>query len=110
MSYHRALAPAGSLAVIAAVAAIMSVPARHALPAVSVRGADLGIHKFRHVIVIMQENRSFDSYFGSCPGATTGQRRPGHPHRGSDCRTAQTPRRRRGLQRSGLMSVLVIRE
>jgi phospholipase C len=33
--------------------------------------ADLepGIHKIRHVIVIMQENRSFDSYFGTFPGA-----------------------------------------
>ncbi len=29
-----------------------------------------GIHKIRHVIVIMQENRSFDSYFGTYPGAT----------------------------------------
>jgi phospholipase C len=28
-----------------------------------------GIHKIRHVIVIMQENRSFDSYFGMFPGA-----------------------------------------
>ncbi len=27
------------------------------------------IHKIRHVIVIMQENRSFDSYFGTFPGA-----------------------------------------
>ena len=27
-----------------------------------------GIHKIRHVIVIMQENRSFDSYFGTYPG------------------------------------------
>src|SRR5947209_1626661 len=27
------------------------------------------IHKIRHVIVIMQENRSFDSYFGAYPGA-----------------------------------------
>jgi phospholipase C len=27
------------------------------------------IHKIRHVIVIMQENRSFDSYFGTYPGA-----------------------------------------
>lgn len=24
-----------------------------------------GIHKIRHVIIIMQENRSFDSYFGT---------------------------------------------
>jgi phospholipase C len=28
-----------------------------------------GIHKIQHVIVIMQENRSFDSYFGTYPGA-----------------------------------------
>ena len=27
------------------------------------------IHKIAHVIVIMQENRSFDSYFGTFPGA-----------------------------------------
>jgi phospholipase C len=29
----------------------------------------VGIHKIQHVIVIMQENRSFDSYFGTFPGA-----------------------------------------
>src|SRR5579884_874646 len=28
-----------------------------------------GIHKIQHVIVIMQENRSFDTYFGTFPGA-----------------------------------------
>ena len=28
-----------------------------------------GIHKIRHVIVIMQENRSFDSFFGTYPRA-----------------------------------------
>jgi phospholipase C len=28
-----------------------------------------GIHKIRHVVVIVQENRSFDSYFGTFPGA-----------------------------------------
>jgi phospholipase C len=28
-----------------------------------------GIHKIKHVIVIMQENRSFDSYFARFPGA-----------------------------------------
>jgi phospholipase C len=27
-----------------------------------------GIHKIKHVIVIMQENRSFDNYFGTYPG------------------------------------------
>jgi phospholipase C len=28
-----------------------------------------GIHKIQHVVVIMQENRSFDNYFGTFPGA-----------------------------------------
>ena len=28
-----------------------------------------GIHKIKHIIVIMQENRSFDTYFGTYPGA-----------------------------------------
>jgi phospholipase C len=28
-----------------------------------------GIHKIRHVVIITQENRSFDSYFGTYPGA-----------------------------------------
>jgi phospholipase C len=27
------------------------------------------IHKIKHVVIIMQENRSFDSYFGTLPGA-----------------------------------------
>jgi phospholipase C len=27
------------------------------------------IHKIRHIIIIMQENRSFDTYFGTFPGA-----------------------------------------
>ena len=35
-------------------------------PAPSVAGT---IHVIQHVIVIMQENRSFDSYFGTYPGA-----------------------------------------
>jgi hypothetical protein len=33
------------------------------------RGKRTGIHRIQHVIVIMQENRSFDSYFGTYPGA-----------------------------------------
>jgi phospholipase C len=31
--------------------------------------APAGIHKIKHVIVVMQENRSFDHYFGTYPGA-----------------------------------------
>ena len=38
-------------------------------PAPLQAGAHHGIHRIRHVVVIMQENRSFDSYFGTFPGA-----------------------------------------
>src|SRR5450830_1450470 len=38
-----------------------------------------GIHKIKHVIVIMQENRSFDSYFGTFPGADGITMRSGIP-------------------------------
>ncbi len=31
--------------------------------------APAGIHEIKHVVMIMQENRSFDSYFGTYPGA-----------------------------------------
>lgn len=32
-------------------------------------GLPQGIHKIKHIIIIMQENRSFDHYFGTYPGA-----------------------------------------
>ncbi len=38
-----------------------------------------GIQKIRHVVVIMQENRSFDSYFGTYPGADGIPARNGAP-------------------------------
>jgi phospholipase C len=38
-----------------------------------------GIHKIKHVIIIMQENRSFDSYFGTYPGADGIPMRDGKP-------------------------------
>ena len=31
--------------------------------------APVGIHKIKHIVMINQENRSFDSYFGTFPGA-----------------------------------------
>jgi phospholipase C len=37
------------------------------------------IHKIKHVVVIMQENRSFDSYFGTYPGANGIPMRNGEP-------------------------------
>ncbi len=41
--------------------------------------AGAGIHRIRHVIVIMQENRSFDNYFGTYPGADGIPMRNGRP-------------------------------
>jgi phospholipase C len=49
----------------AAAMAVVAVVALSAAPAL----AASGIHKIRHVVVIMQENRSFDNYFGTYPGA-----------------------------------------
>ena len=40
---------------------------------------DPGIHKIRHVVVLMQENRSFDDYFGHFPGADGIPTVHGHP-------------------------------
>jgi len=62
----RALRAAGVLIVVAGcvVAVNVAARARQAVP-----DPEPGIHKIKHVIVIMQENRSFDSYFGTFPGA-----------------------------------------
>ncbi|KHL02581.1 phospholipase [Sinomonas humi] len=46
---------------IAAACSAVGRPAQSATPA--------GISKIKHVVIIMQENRSFDSYFGTFPGA-----------------------------------------
>ncbi|HEY5356519.1 MAG TPA: alkaline phosphatase family protein [Streptosporangiaceae bacterium] len=55
---------------------VTSSPSSTALPAGEVAGGPsgayvvpAGIHKIKHVIMVMQENRSFDSYFGTYPGA-----------------------------------------
>ena len=49
-----------------------------------------GIHLIRHVVVVMQENRSFDSYFGTYPGADGIPMRHGRP---SVCMPDPGPRR-----------------
>ncbi len=41
--------------------------------------AGAGIAKIKHVVVIMQENRSFDTYFGTYPGADGIATRNGQP-------------------------------
>ena len=67
---------AGGVAVLAlALSACSSSSSPAASPAEKVSGGPTGryivptgIHKIKHVIVIEQENRSFDSYFGTFPG------------------------------------------
>ncbi len=48
-------------------------------PACASACARAGIHKIKHVVIIMQENRSFDSYFGTFPGAAGIPMRHGVP-------------------------------
>src|SRR2546425_10746759 len=50
----------GAAAIASAAIAVAVVPRA---------GASAGIGSIRHVVVIMQENRSFDHYFGTFPGA-----------------------------------------
>jgi phospholipase C len=40
-----------------------------ALPSLAQAAPEEGIHKIKHVVMIMQENRSLDEYFGTFPGA-----------------------------------------
>ena len=65
---------AASLAVVAASCGGGSAPGPAAVERVSggptgTYIVPAGIHKIKHIIVIQQENRSFDSYFGTYPGA-----------------------------------------
>jgi phospholipase C len=53
----------------AAIAAAVSVSVSASTGTRRPERADPGITKIKHVVVIMQENRSFDSYFGTYPGA-----------------------------------------
>src|SRR5689334_2170740 len=62
-----ALASYAAIAAATAIAPIGATAPRAAAPGPSTSTDD--IHKIRHIIVIMQENRSFDSYFGTYLGA-----------------------------------------
>jgi phospholipase C len=62
-----AMYPALALCAIVAVSAAQ--PAARSQGVTAPAPALSGIHKIQHVIIIQQENRSFDSYFGTYPGA-----------------------------------------
>lgn len=59
---RRTIAAAMSVLVLLLFAVVPSGQGPSAAPA-------QGISKIKHVVIIMQENRSFDSYFGTFPGA-----------------------------------------
>jgi phospholipase C len=50
-------------------AIVVALLALTAAPEAAVGAPAEGIHNIQHVVIIMQENRSFDSYFGTYPGA-----------------------------------------
>jgi phospholipase C len=62
------------MAVLVGVTLLAAGPAMAARPATP---ADPGLGNLKHIIVIFQENRSFDHYFGALPYA------PGSPYHGS---------------------------
>src|SRR6202035_3574906 len=51
-----------TISLAAALACLVGSPSANAAPSE-------GIHNIQHVVMITQENRSFDSYFGTYPGA-----------------------------------------
>jgi phospholipase C len=57
----------------------LAISARRGPVRVDAAARSVGIHKIKHVVVIMQENRSFDSYFGTYPGADGIPMRHGKP-------------------------------
>jgi phospholipase C len=66
-----------TVAAIAAVAAGLTSQVRGAVATPSTEA----IHKIKHIVVIMQENRSFDSYFGTYPGVNGIPMRNGAPYK-----------------------------
>jgi phospholipase C len=77
----RVVAVVGALALVAAACGssgghASATSTTSSAPGKQVSGGPTGtyivppdIHKIRHVVVVQQENRSFDSYFGTYPGA-----------------------------------------
>ncbi len=67
MRWARTIGLLALVALFGAAAAAGSTPSAHARSSASARTA--AATPIRHVVIIMQENRSFDSYFGTYPGA-----------------------------------------
>ena len=61
--------PSPKILALGALALASACSSGHPAASPSPTSAASGIHKIKHVVVVMQENRSFDSYFGTFPGA-----------------------------------------
>src|SRR5256886_26352 len=68
-SWWRRVSILGSFVALVALATPAAASSSSSRGATSSSGSSSGIHKIKHVVVIMQENRSFDPYFGTFPGA-----------------------------------------
>jgi phospholipase C len=69
-SHCRARSACAVAAIVAALFGLVTVIPQGVMSVAGRAGAaTAGIRKIQHVIVIMQENRSFDNYFGTFPGA-----------------------------------------
>jgi phospholipase C len=68
-----------ALVLLAMVLATSMPLRRHADATAQAAAPAQGIHKIKHIIIIMQENRSFDSYFGTFPAANGIPMRDGVP-------------------------------
>ncbi|MBT2385359.1 phosphocholine-specific phospholipase C [Streptomyces sp. ISL-11] len=69
MSRRRALAlGAGGAAALAAGSSLLPPSLQRVIAADAGRGGRQGLDEIRHVVILMQENRSFDHYFGTLRG------------------------------------------
>ncbi len=65
---HRVLTAVSAVAVVALVGASVTFGVVQSQKSTTMANVS-GIGKIQHIVIIMQENRSFDSYFGTYPGA-----------------------------------------
>jgi phospholipase C len=81
MRWGRVLGLGAVVAVLATATVLSPSTGRGAQSTSSASAATIpqGIHKIRHIVIIMQENRSFDNYFGTYPGAAGFPMRHGQP-------------------------------
>lgn len=65
----RRIRPAAAATLVVALLALIVVGPSGAEKDFTGEGQPAGISKIKHVVIITQENRSFDTYFGTYPGA-----------------------------------------